>query len=261
MANLDALALRGGPSRKRNLFTHVVEELGGRIVRGEYYPGATLPNEAELGQEFGASRSVIREAVKSLAAKGLIESRTRTGISVLTPIHWNLLDPDVLGWRYAAMRPADFFRELFEIRTMIEPQAAALAAERASKTEIAEIAAAYAAMEAADEPDSAAIEADLRFHRAVLAAAHNHLVLQMGNLIGVGLIVSYRLSSDSFTVFLPLHKDVLDAIAARRSDIARRAMARLLSDTHVFLDARLTDSKARRAASTAGRKARPVATA
>jgi DNA-binding FadR family transcriptional regulator len=261
MTNLDSFALRGGASRKRNLFTHVVEELGGRIVRGAFKPGATLPNEAELGQEFGASRSVIREAVKSLAAKGLIESRTRTGISVLTPIHWNLLDPDVLGWRYAAMRPADFFRELFEIRAMIEPQAAALAAERATKPDIEEIVAAYAAMEAAHEPEHAAIQADLRFHRAVLAAGHNDLLLQMGNLIGVGLLVSYRLSSDSFTVFLPLHRQVLDAIAARRPEAARQAMARLLSDTHRFLDSQLAGSKARRPPATGNRKARRLAPA
>ena len=128
MTNLDTSALRGRSSRKRNLFTHVVEELGSRIVRGEFGPSGALPNESVLSQEFGASRSVIREAVKSLAAKGLIESRTRTGIRILSPIHWNLLDPEVLDWRYSAMRPADFFREIFEVRGMIEPQAAELAA-------------------------------------------------------------------------------------------------------------------------------------
>lgn len=240
MKNLDAHALRGGLSRKRNLFSHVVEQLGRRIVGGEFGPGDALPNEADLGVELGASRSVVREAVKSLAAKGLLESRTRTGIRVLTPIHWNLLDPEVLGWRYSAMRPPDFFREIFEIRGMIEPHAAGLAAERASAVEIAEIAAAYAAMEAANQPGNSAIHADLRFHRAVLAAAHNDLLLQMGNLIGVGLLVSYRLSSDSFTVFLPLHKDVLDAIAARRPAEAHDTMARLLADTRTFLGTRLT---------------------
>src|SRR5688572_17485376 len=239
MTNLDASALRGGPFRKRNLFSHVVEELGSRIVRGDFNPGAPLPNEADLGLEYGASRSVIREAVKSLAAKGLLESRTRTGIRVLPPMHWNLLDPEVLNWRYSSMRPAAFFREIFEVRRMIEPQAAELAAERATKAEIEEMADAYAAMEAVELPGSQAINADLRFHRAVLAGAHNELLLQMGNLIGVGLQVSYRLSSDSFTVFLPLHKDVLDAVAARRPPKARAAMTRLLSDTRVFLDERL----------------------
>jgi DNA-binding FadR family transcriptional regulator len=248
MTNLTALALRGPSSRKRNLFSHVVEELGARIVRGEFGPGGGLPNEAELSQEFGASRSVIREAVKSLAAKGLIESRTRTGIRVLPPIHWNLLDPEVLDWRYSAMPPADFFREIFEIRAMIEPQAAELAAERADAADLAEIAAAYEAMETADAPGTIAINADLRFHRAILAAAHNELLLQMGNLIGVGLQVSYRLSSDSFTIFLPLHKDVFDAIAARRPGKARAAMARLLADTRVFLDGRLKGASKRKPA-------------
>src|SRR5712692_8651261 len=91
------------PVRKRNLFAHVVEELGVRIMRGDLQPALPFPKEADLGQEFDVSRSVIREAVKSLAAKGLVESRTGTGIRVLPPIHWNLLDVSVLGWRYATM--------------------------------------------------------------------------------------------------------------------------------------------------------------
>ena len=102
--------LTGGAVRKRNLFSHVVEELGRRIVAGHIGEGGTLPNEAVLCREMGASRSVIREAVKSLAAKGLLESRTRTGIRALTPLHWNLLDPEVLNWRYSSMPPGDFFR-------------------------------------------------------------------------------------------------------------------------------------------------------
>jgi len=257
MTNFDSAALRGGFSRKRNLFSHVVEELGRRIVGGDFKPGAALPNEAVLGKEFDASRSVIREAVKSLAAKGLIESRTRTGIRVLPPLHWNLLDPQLLGWRYSTMPPAQFYREIFEIRGLIEPQAAAFAAKRASKTEIAEITAAYAAMEAADAPGNEAINADLRFHHAILAGAHNDLLLQMGNLIGVGLMVSYRLSTDSYTVFLPLHKKVADGIAARTPDAAHDAMARLLADTHAFLDTEL--SRPRRASMKSRRRAKAAA--
>jgi GntR family transcriptional regulator, galactonate operon transcriptional repressor len=130
MTTLRPKSLLGGGSRKRNLFAHVADELGSRIVRGEIQPGGAFPIEAELGEEFSASRSVIREAVKSLAAKGLLESRTRTGIRVLPPERWNLFDLDVLEWRYMSMPPEAFFRELFEIRRMIEPEAAALAAER-----------------------------------------------------------------------------------------------------------------------------------
>jgi DNA-binding FadR family transcriptional regulator len=243
MTNLVSAALRGGYPRKRNLFSHVVEELGRRIMRGDVLPGETLPNEAALGAEFDASRSVIREAVKSLAAKGLIESRTRTGIHVLSPVHWNLLDPEVLAWRYSAMPPAQFFGEIFEVRGLIEPNAAALAAERATDDEIAAMASAYAAMEAAEEPGPAAIEADLHFHRSILAGAHNDLLLQMGSLIGVGLMVSYRLSSDSYSRFRPMHRDVLDAIEARDAQGAREAMARLLTETRAFLETRLSRSR------------------
>ena len=121
------------------------------------------------------------------------------------------------------MPPAQFFREIFEIRGLIEPQAAALAAERATKADIAEMRGrlrGHGGRRAARQ--APAIEADLRFHRAILAGAHNDLLLQMGNLIGVGLMVSYRLSSDSFAVFLPLHKDVLDAVAARDAEARAR---------------------------------------
>ena len=122
----------------------------------------------------------MREAVKTLAAKGLLEARPRIGTRVLEPTHWNLLDLDVLGWRYATMPRTQFFRELFEIRRMIEPNAAALAAERATDEEIAALDAAYAAMQATDHASDAAIDADLRFHRAVLDCSHNELLVQMG---------------------------------------------------------------------------------
>jgi GntR family transcriptional regulator, galactonate operon transcriptional repressor len=228
-----------GSGRKRNLFAHVVDTLGGRIVRGELKPGDPFPVEAELGHEFGASRSVIREAVKALAAKGLLESRTRVGIRVLAPARWNLLDLDVLEWRYSSMPPADFYRELFEVRRMIEPEAAALSAERATDAEIAAIGAAYAGMTAPDQTTDVAVAADLVFHREILNASHNVLLLQMGNLIGVGLLVSYRISQDPFEVFLHHHEDVLRAIEKRKPAVARKAMDRLLAETRDFLETHL----------------------
>jgi DNA-binding FadR family transcriptional regulator len=247
MTFLHPTALFGGAGRKRNLHAHVVDELGSRIVRGELKVGDPFPSEADLGREFNASRSVIREAVKSLAARGLLESRTRTGIRVLSPIHWNLLDVDVLGWRYESMPRAQFFQELFEIRGMIEPPAAGLAAARATKAEVAEIAAAYAAMEKADPASDAAIMADLRFHRGILMASHNDLLLQMGNLIGVGLLVSYRISTDSYTVFLSSHKAVLDAIAKRKPSLAEKAMLQLLAGTREYLEGHLNTARRKRA--------------
>jgi DNA-binding FadR family transcriptional regulator len=226
-------------ARKVNLFSHVVDEVGRRIVRGDWKPGQTLPPEAELGRELGASRSVVREAVKSLAGKGLLEPRARTGTRVLAPIHWNLLDLDVLEWRYAAMPRSRFLRELFEIRHLIEPAGAALAAERATAAEVDALAQACAAMETRGGAPEAAIDADLRFHRAILAASHNDLLLQMGAVIGAGLATSFRISSRSYDVFVPLHRETFEAIRDRRPADARSAMERLLSGTLAFLEREL----------------------
>jgi GntR family galactonate operon transcriptional repressor len=228
--------------QKRNLFGNAVHELGSRIVRGDVKPGDTLPNEAELGRELGASRSVVREAVKSLASKGLIGPRTRVGTKVLPSTQWNLLDLDVLGWRYGAMPPMQFFRELSEIRRMIEPEAASLAAERAQANDLAVMTKAYQDMVAAESSSEAAIDADIRFHRSILQAAHNALILQMGGLIGVGLMVSFEISSRSFETFLPQHKQVLDAIASRDPKLARATMDHLLTATYGHLERELAGS-------------------
>lgn len=247
MTFLHPAALLGGAERKHNLHAHVVQSLGSRIVRGELKAGDPFPSEAELGREFNASRSVIREAVKSLAARGLLESRTRTGIRVLLSHHWNLLDIEVLGWRYEAMPRGQFFQELFEVRNMIEPPAAALAAEHATKADIRAIAAAHAAMVRADPETNDAIEADLSFHRGILSASHNDLLLQMGNLIGVGLLISYRISPDSYTVFLSSHKAVLDGIERRKPAAAQKAMQELLNGTREYLETHLAPTRRRRA--------------
>ena len=234
-----------GRAQKRNLFAHVVEDLGTRIIKGDLTPDEPFPIEADLGREFGASRSVIREAVKSLAARGLIESKTRTGIRVMPPTHWNLLDPEVLSWRYSTMAPAQFYGELFEVRLMIEPPAAALAAQRASAADIAEITTAFAEMTKVSQNGTAAVDADLRFHRAILAAGKNALLHQMGHLIAVGLYISHQASSDSFTVFLPQHGDVLAAIRARNPEAARRNMEKLLNETRDFITSHMKAPKKR----------------
>ena len=227
------------PPRKRSLFGYVVEALGSRIIRGDLKPGDTLPNEADLGRELGASRSVVREAVKSLASKGMLEARTRVGTRVLPSTHWNLLDVEVLRWRYAAMPPMQFFREMFEIRRMIEPEAAWLAGERATRADIVAMDEAFRGIETANQSSKDAIESDIRFHRAILAASHNELIVQMGAMVSVGLTVSFGISSSSFGVFIAHHKRVLEAIRARQPEAARDAMRKLLDDTHQFLERKL----------------------
>ncbi len=227
--------LRIGSGRKRNLFAHVVEDLGIRIVRGDLKPDEPFPKEADLEREYEVSRSVIREAVKTLAAKGLLELKTRTGIRALPAMHWNLLDAEVLSWRYNTMPPVQFFAELFEIRLMIEPEAAALAAERATRDDLREIEMAFREMVEASQANVPGIEADLRFHRGILAAGRNPLLLQMGNLIGVGLLISHRFSPESFAIFLPLHRNVMEAIKGGNAEQARTSMQRLLNETRDYM--------------------------
>src|ERR687885_155517 len=148
---------------RRGLHGAVVHEIGVRIVRGELEPGDTLPENGLL-DEPGVSRTVLREAIKVLAAKRLVESRPKTGTRVRPRRDWNLLDPDVLAWQIEAGPDADFLGQALELRRMIEPAAARLAAERATDGQIAALRRAYKGMAAAGDALDAFMEPDLRFH-------------------------------------------------------------------------------------------------
>jgi DNA-binding FadR family transcriptional regulator len=231
--------LGGNPAapRKRNLCGQVVNELGLGIVCGDFKCGDTLPNEAELGHRFGVSRTVLREAIKTLAAKGLLETRARTGSRVRPQSEWNLLDPDVLGWRYYAMPAGDFYESLFVLRRVIEPAAAELAATTATTDDIAALVRAYDALLAADpRAEPAAAAADIDFHKTIIGACHNELLQQISKLIGVGLLTSFRISTDAYSVSLPQHGLVLAAIRDGDAARARVAMLDLLSCTHQSID-------------------------
>ena len=137
----------------------VAGSLGRRIVSGRYRPGDTLPIEPKIQQEFGVSRTAVREAVRLLAAKGLIASRPKVGTRVRPMAEWNMLDSDVLRWKIDQNPSEDFINALFEMREIIEPAAASLAAERASEAELAEMARAMDGIEAHPRGSTAQIEA------------------------------------------------------------------------------------------------------
>jgi DNA-binding FadR family transcriptional regulator len=221
----------------RNLHGQVVHELGRRIAGGAYAQGDALPNEEALCGELGVSRTALRESVKVLAAKGLVESRPRIGTRVRASENWNLLDPDVLAWRCASAPDAQFVLQLNEMREIIEPAAAALAARNRAPAQLRRIAEAYAAMDAATTLDSW-VAADLAFHSAVLEATNNPLLRPLAALIGSALesllVLSARKAGD-FKVALPEHGAVLDAIRTQDADSARERMAGLLSDTRARL--------------------------
>jgi GntR family transcriptional regulator, galactonate operon transcriptional repressor len=221
----------GRPARRRGLHRDAVDELGRRIVSGQIPIGDTLPNEADLGDEMGISRTVVREAVKVLAAKGLVETRPRMGTRVQPRSRWDLVDHDVLDWIVASSPPLAFYRDVFEVRSIIEPRAAQLAAERRTPTEAERIDQLLRSMEASVDDREAYIVADLRFHAAVIAAAHNELLSRLGGTLSVALragrAVTTRIA-DGPSSSIALHTEVACAIRGSDPAAAHRAMEALI---------------------------------
>lgn len=218
-----------GRERPRDIVTSTLAK---QILSGVFPPGAKLPTEAELGELLGVSRTALRESIRMLAGKGLIESRTRSGTVVLPPDSWNHLDPELLAWREELAPDLNFVRSLTEARQVIEPAAAAFAAERATGQDLGRMQESFDAMCRADAADiEASVSADEAFHLAVLSASHNPVFINFGAMIGTALRNSFRLTtsaSDNFAATLALHGQVLEAIRMRRPDEARELMTRLL---------------------------------
>jgi DNA-binding FadR family transcriptional regulator len=220
----------------RNLHGQIVHTLGRRILRGEILPGDAL----QAGSTMTASRTALREAIKVLAAKGLVEAKPKIGTRVTPRDSWNLLDPDVMAWEHDEKPRPAFLRKLTEVRGVIEPHAAALAAGRADRAAIAQLEAAFDDMAAAvDRPggdsDFAAFdEADMRFHLAIVRATGNELLEQMTRVVYSALLVSFRTTSrlpGSARRSLPKHRAILRAIADGQPQRAKAAMERLVSGT------------------------------
>jgi DNA-binding FadR family transcriptional regulator len=215
----------------------VVEWLGRRIVSGELSDGSQLPNEAELAAQLQVSRGGVREAVKALAAKGLVEPRPRLGTRVLPRNEWNLMDREVISW-HGGVGATEFLNDLLELRLMVEPGAASLAAERASDEQLAVLESAYAGM-AEHAPhlptdEEAFVQADLTFHLTLLRASGNQLIEQLGRLLETGLQHGLKASSHApggVAATLPLHRAVLTAVRNRRPTQAARSMRKLIETT------------------------------
>jgi len=237
---VSARATRARDPARGRIHARIVAELGARIVRGEMAPGDVLPTEAALGGRLGVSRTSVREAMKVLAAKGLVRARPKIGTVVQPRAAWNMLDPDLLGWWSASGDPVPFVRGLFDVRRMIEPAAAALAAERVSDTGAMRIAAAYEAMarEAANVETSVARDRD--FHLAILEATGNDILLSLGRVIEAALVASFRITTGSvpgaLERTLPQHRRVMEAIVRRDAPAARAAMEALLDETKRLLE-------------------------
>jgi DNA-binding FadR family transcriptional regulator len=227
------------------LHGQVAHDIGRRIVSGGIREGEALPREAELSRQFAVSRQAVREALKVLAAKGLVSSRRRAGTHVVPRASWNLLDPDVLAWHKADALPADFVRDLVELRRLIEPAAAEHAANRGDARKIAQIGASLEAMRTAVDDRDLFFAADVEFHLAIFSASGNALIDRLSTILGPLLEASFRMQRDTVgdpEGLVGVHNAVFDAIVAGDAPRARDAMEALLaraSDKASRLDGRL----------------------
>jgi DNA-binding FadR family transcriptional regulator len=219
------------PQLGRNLTYGMLDSLGRAIVTGRYESEA-FPTEAELAKQHGVSRSVTREAVKMLTAKGLLSARPRQGTVVQPSGSWNLFDTDVLRWLLERQFSLDLLRHFNQLRVAIEPEAAALAARFGGEEDLRGISAGFARMEAAEDGNDDPLEADIAFHVAILLASKNPFYAQFREVVGTALRTSIRFTNRirGRTASLVDHAAVRDAIEARDPDEARAAMRNLIGD-------------------------------
>jgi DNA-binding FadR family transcriptional regulator len=228
-----------GPGYPRGgLHGQIVHAIGRQILTGKIRPGDLLPAQAGLP----ASRTVLREVIKVLAAKGLVESRPRTGTRVRPRHAWHLLDPDVMAWQQDGRPRVEFLQKLTEVRLIIEPAAAELAARRAGTADIQTIEEAYRDMEASldGSADYEAFDrADRRFHQAIGRACGNDLLERMSQVVVSALLVSFHATSrlpGRAKASLPHHRAILEAIRGRQARRAGQAMRRLVLKTGREID-------------------------
>ncbi len=220
---------------ERNIYSQLAGRLGQEIVAGVYPAGSLLPNAQEMCARFSVSRTALREAYSILSAKALIVARPKIGTRVRPKTEWNLLDPEVLAWHLAATPSEHLVDELFALRQMVEPPAAALAAAAPARDTVERIAEAYGRMERFKNGAGDLVGADLDFHMAILEASGNRFIAALGGLIHTALECSFRLSWRGAAGIqdnrLLQHREVLEAIRDGSPERAHERMATLLRDS------------------------------
>ncbi len=233
--------------------------LGTEILRGVHPAGEKMPPEPELIRRFRVSRTVIREVMKTLAAKGLVVSKTRVGTRVRDAAQWNLFDADVLTWRVGVGLDPAFMRSLTEVRRALEPPAAALAAQRRSAADLALMRRHVSDMARPGHTRQSFARVDLSLHLAIGSASGNPLMRSMGGVIGAALLSSFTYSSPvdnarSHAVSIRSHASIVDAIEARDAGAAADAMLRVIDAGVRRIEAKRGARRGRRA----GAPRRPI---
>ena len=221
-----------------NLHAVIARKIGERILGGEYAPGSLLPNEAEWGRVFGASRTAVREAIKSLTAKGIIHSRPKVGSRVEPKSRWNMLDRDVLSWHRTAVDRRHFLHSTQEFRRLVEPGIAELAARKRTSAQVDQLVSALESMKKAKTHDEV-VSADVAFHETLLASANNDLLAPFGILIDEALANLFDFTTSRnphYKQALKLHENIVRAVVAEDPAAARTAMLALIKDTDQVIE-------------------------
>lgn len=235
---IDGLSERNGVPRAkiprspaRRLNGTLVQHLGMAIVSGRYHSGALLTKQAEASETLDVSRGAYREAVQILASKGLVESRPRAGTRVTERHRWNVLDPDVLAWSFLGQPDMDYVQQLFELRAIVEPQAARLAALRRTKTDIRRLGDCLTAMRRHSSASEEGRTAERQFHHAILDATYNDALksLSPGIVAAANSMTHYRQQQDrALHNPVPDYARIFDAIVAGDGRKAMDAMRDLI---------------------------------
>jgi len=213
----------------------VAQRLATQIVSGEYLEGHVFPAEVEHAEILGVSRSVLREAFRMLTAKGLVSSRPKAGTRVNERRKWNLLDPDVLSWQIQCGASDEFLRDLFELRMVVEPQAAEMAALRRDEGQLIDMANALDTMEHYTLTSPKGRAADIRFHELLMEATRNEMLLALSNSISTAIASTTAIKhgmQDSPRDPMPEHHALYAQIADRNPAKARKAMVTLIELAH-----------------------------
>jgi DNA-binding FadR family transcriptional regulator len=227
---------------RRSLHDEVVENLGRSIVSGAFAEGASLPNEADLASDLGVSRNVLREAVKVLVAKGMLDVRPKTGTTVRGKEQWHMLDPEVLHWEAAGDLHLPYAFNFTEFRLIVEPKASFLAAKRATDAEIQVIRDCCVTLEACVGHLERMPDADIAFHQSIHRASHNALLQHLGVLTAaiMRVQVTYTASKPGdFERGLPLHRELTEAITARDARLAESVSRALCEMPYLDLASRV----------------------
>lgn len=236
MADFVADGDRGAGYSMRGLQGRVIDGVGREIIGGLYAPGDVLPREAELTEQFGVSRTSVREGMRVLAAKGLVDIRQKIGTRVRQPENWNVFDSDILRWHSEVGRGDEIMRNLVEVRQIMEPAAARLAAGRASMDDLRRMDDALGAMVAHATDREGYAHADVEFHLAVYAASHNVLLRQFGSVVADFLYASFTVQQataaddEVYEEDAETHAAVFRAVNEGNGERAAEAMLQVVLD-------------------------------